>query len=76
MGGYHWAVFLCFIFSGIIVFSTFPAFAQEKVYDVIVIGAGISGLSAANALSQLGYDVVVLEAKDRLGGRLWTEYVC
>jgi len=73
MGGNHWAVFLCIILSGIIVFTTFPVFAQDKVYDVIVIGAGISGLAAADALTQLGYDVVVLEAKERIGGRLWTD---
>jgi NADPH-dependent 2,4-dienoyl-CoA reductase/sulfur reductase-like enzyme len=38
--------------------------------DVIVIGAGISGLAAAAALKQAGYRTVVLEAKDKIGESL------
>ena len=38
--------------------------------DVIVIGAGLSGLSAARELVRQGKDVVVLEARDRVGGRM------
>ncbi|XP_006001398.1 amine oxidase [flavin-containing] [Latimeria chalumnae] len=41
-------------------------------YDVIVIGAGISGLSAAKLLTESGLNVVVLEARDRVGGRTFT----
>ncbi len=41
--------------------------------DVVVIGAGISGLAAAHHLVQAGLDVVVLEADDRVGGRLLTK---
>jgi len=39
--------------------------------DVIVVGAGISGLTAAYRLSQAGLDVLVVEARDRVGGRAW-----
>ncbi len=38
--------------------------------DVIVVGAGMAGLKAANELVAQGRSVVVLEAKDRVGGRL------
>ncbi len=40
------------------------------VHDVIVIGAGIAGLTAAREMQLAGQDVVVLEARDRVGGRL------
>jgi monoamine oxidase len=41
--------------------------------DVCVIGAGYAGLMAARRLTQAGKTVVVLEARDRIGGRIWTE---
>ena len=42
---------------------------------VIVVGAGIAGLTVANALTTAGVDCVVLEARDRIGGRLHTAEV-
>jgi putrescine oxidase len=39
--------------------------------DVAVIGAGVAGLAAARRLVAEGREVVVLEARDRVGGRLW-----
>jgi len=42
-------------------------------FDTIVVGAGVAGLAAARLLSQDGRRVVVLEARDRLGGRVWTD---
>ena len=45
-----------------------------KRHDVIVIGAGVAGLSAARQLIAHGLDVVVLEARDRVGGRIWTHH--
>lgn len=40
---------------------------------VAVIGAGLAGLTAATELVEGGADVTVFEARDRVGGRLWTE---
>lgn len=40
--------------------------------DVVVIGAGVAGLTAANRLRAGGLRVAVLEARDRVGGRTWT----
>lgn len=41
-------------------------------YDVIVLGGGFAGITAARDSSKNGYKTLVLEARDRLGGRTWT----
>ncbi len=46
---------------------------RPRTAEVIVIGAGMAGLAAARQLTDWDYDVIVLEARDRIGGRTWTD---
>ncbi|MEJ2857580.1 MULTISPECIES: flavin monoamine oxidase family protein [unclassified Saccharothrix] len=46
--------------------------ATGRSADAIVIGAGFAGVTAARALRAAGRSVVLLEARDRIGGRTWT----
>ena len=48
-----------------------PTHAQSRA-DVIVVGAGVAGLAAARSLVDQGLKVIVVEARDRIGGRVWT----
>ncbi len=38
----------------------------------MIVGAGVAGLAAAQRLVAAGLDVIVREARDRIGGRVWT----
>lgn len=44
----------------------------SKVYDVVVVGAGLSGLQAAQVIRAAGFTVCVLEATNRVGGKTLT----
>jgi monoamine oxidase len=46
---------------------------EDRSADVLVIGAGLAGLAAAQSLTRAGRRVVILEARGRLGGRVWTK---
>src|SRR3989441_895114 len=49
-----------------------PAGATTPDRRVVVVGAGLAGLSAAYLLGERGYEVTLVEARDRPGGRVWT----
>ncbi|XP_023318975.1 lysine-specific histone demethylase 1A isoform X3 [Trichogramma pretiosum] len=60
---------------GFINFGTFKRLKPiptKKLGKVIVIGAGIAGLAAAQQMQQFGLEVVVVEARNRVGGRIAT----
>src|SRR5271154_2570748 len=43
--------------------------------DVVVVGAGMAGLTAARTLAEAGLKVLVGEAQDRIGGRIWKRHI-
>lgn len=49
--------------------------ATPRSVDVVIVGAGLAGLSAADRLTQQGHEVLVLEGRDRVGGRIHTTSV-
>lgn len=53
-------------------FGARAAAALPPETEVVIVGAGIAGLAAARLLQDRGRNVVVLEARDRIGGRIWT----
>ena len=48
---------------------------MRDFYDVLILGAGAAGLAAARALAQSGRRIAVIEARDRVGGRIFTRHV-
>ncbi|XP_019753273.1 lysine-specific histone demethylase 1A isoform X3 [Dendroctonus ponderosae] len=54
------------------IFKRLQPIPSKKYGKVIVIGAGIAGLAAAQQLQQFGLEVIVLESRDRVGGRIAT----
>lgn len=43
--------------------------------DFCIVGAGFAGLTAALRLTQAGHSIMVIEARDRIGGKVWTKYL-
>jgi monoamine oxidase len=74
-GGYR-ATYLTMQAMGLLGSAAAEPLALEKGAahgtKVVVLGAGVAGLSAAYELGKAGYDCTVLEARDRVGGRNWT----
>lgn len=76
LGGYR-ATYLTMQAMGLLSVGTQAApaaLAAQPAHGtkVAILGAGVAGLSAAYELRKAGYDCIVLEARDRVGGRNWT----
>ncbi|WP_267256879.1 FAD-dependent oxidoreductase [Coxiella endosymbiont of Ornithodoros maritimus] len=46
---------------------------DRRIFDSLIIGADISSLSAASQLFDAGFDIIILEARNRIGGRIYTD---
>lgn len=49
--------------------------ASRRRADIVVVGAGFAGLTTARNVAKAGHSVVVLEARDRVGGRVWNHHL-
>ena len=48
---------------------------QEKIYPVIIIGAGAAGIAAGRTLQKQGIEYLILEGRDRVGGRVYSDQI-
>lgn len=46
---------------------------MPQIYDTVVVGAGMAGVVAARDLSTRGHSVLLVEGRDRIGGRTFTD---
>lgn len=61
--------------AGLIALYSFSRNDGDELYDVVIVGAGLSGLTAARRLAEANKKILVLEAQDRVGGRTWSQPV-
>ncbi len=59
--------------AGLLLSSIGRVRKASDVRRVLIVGAGIAGIGAARALRDRGHEVVIIEARDRIGGRIWTD---
>ena len=65
-------IFIKVLFAFILL-QPFYAFSESEGLKILVVGAGISGLGVARDLHDSGYKVTVLEARNKIGGRIDTD---
>jgi len=61
--------------AGLLMAGTMPrkrTMAAAAKPRVVIVGAGMAGIAAAHMLGQQGYEPLLLEGRDRIGGRIWT----
>ncbi len=63
-----------FLANAALVAAAHAAPIKPRAHSCIVVGAGLAGLTAAYRLSNAGWKVTVLEARNRIGGRVWSHH--